>query len=80
MPREAIRVKIKTNGDPFDGSTGNLIDVEMDGMTRMYRVKLDKPVKIEGLSPVTEDLWAGEFLELISYEEDEDEVGDEEDL
>jgi hypothetical protein len=47
----------------FNNQTGLIIGTEMDGKTKMFRVRLDKPVKVPGLSdPVTSDLWSKEYL------------------
>lgn len=46
----------------FHGHAGVVIGEEPDGKTRMYRVKLDVPVPIEGMEPVTDDLWARNYL------------------
>ena len=50
----------------FEGQLGTVREIEMDGRTRMYRVRLDTPVSIEigngGATVVTDDLWSGEYL------------------
>lgn len=56
------QVKISGGGMPaFHGKTGRITGVEMG----MYRVVLDEAVEIEGLEPVTDDLWEGQFLKTV---------------
>ncbi len=50
----------------FVGKIGTIVNVELDGRTKMYRVKLDKPVEIPGVGLVEDDLWAGQYLKTIS--------------
>lgn len=64
------RVKIVTpkghsSFKEFEGQTGTVIGFEMDGRTKMHRVKLDNPVNIPGLGLVEDDIWAGEYLRTI---------------
>jgi hypothetical protein len=59
------RVKIKSGMQEFVGKTGTVVGEEMDGRTRMYRVRLDEPVEIPGVGMVEDDLWAGSFLKTI---------------
>ena len=46
----------------FNAATGRVVGVEMDGRTKLYRVLLDKPVEVEGVGLVEDDLWAGRYL------------------
>lgn len=46
----------------FEKRTGVVIAEEMDGRTRMYRVRLDEPVEIGGVGTVYDDLWSGKYL------------------
>jgi proline racemase len=48
----------------FIGKTGTVIDIE-GTRPKMYRVRLDAPVEIEGIGSVTDDLWEGRFLKAI---------------
>ena len=58
------RVKILSGMSEFVGKIGTIVDDnERDGRTKLYRVELDEPVKIDGVGMVTDDLWAAEFLE-----------------
>lgn len=47
----------------FHGKRGTVIGYEKDGRTTLHRVKLDEPVFIKGIGMVTDDLWAGEYLQ-----------------
>lgn len=60
------RVKILDGMKEFVGKTGQVVDVEKDGSTKMYRVKLDKPVEIPNVGMVDNDLWAREYLKVIT--------------
>lgn len=51
--------------DPFAGQTGYVRGFEMDGRTKMYRVRLDNPVDVPGVGLVTDDLWAGHLLKVL---------------
>lgn len=61
------RVKILAGMDEFIGRTGTITEnTEKDGLTTMYRVRLDKPVWVESLGyEVEDDLWAGHTLRNI---------------
>lgn len=63
--RPGQRVQIKSGMPQFVGQTGEIVGVERDGRTKMYRVRLDRPVEIPGLGPVTDDLWAAEHLKTL---------------
>jgi len=56
------RVVIKGGMAAFVGKTGRVVNIERDGSTKMYRVRLDVPVEIAGIGKVTDDLWTAEFL------------------
>jgi hypothetical protein len=45
----------------FEGQLGTIIDIE-DGRPKMFRIRLDSPVAIEGLGLVRDDLWAREYF------------------
>jgi len=49
----------------FIGARGSIIDSEQDGRTTMYRVRFDSPVIVQGLDPVTDDLFAGRYLRNV---------------
>lgn len=49
-------------GLAFNGQTGRVLYSEKVGRERFYRVKLDKPVLIDGLGPVSDDLWTRKYL------------------
>ena len=49
----------------FEGKTGTVVGVEMDGQTKMVRVRLDTPVEVEHVGTVHDDLWAGKFLQVL---------------
>ncbi len=59
------RVKVTGGMPEFVGSTGTVVNVEKDGRTAMYRVRLDSPVNVPGVGLVTDDLWAGEYLRPV---------------
>lgn len=59
------RVKILEGMREFIGKTGTVLYSEQDGYTRMYRVRLDKPVMVDGVGLVEDDLWARAFLKII---------------
>jgi hypothetical protein len=52
----------------FVGKTGRIIDTEFDGPTVLFRVKLDEPITLPFAltEPVTDDLWAAEYLERVT--------------
>lgn len=49
----------------FVGSVGTIIGEERDGGTRMFRVHLDTPIVINGIGPVTDDLWSSAHLRKV---------------
>lgn len=61
-------VKIISGMPEFVGRTGHVYNIEYDGGGRgkhkMYRVMLDKPIHIEGIGEVTDDIWAREHLKV----------------
>jgi hypothetical protein len=64
------RVKIVTpkgyqSFKEFEGCTGTVVGFEMDGRTKMHRVKLDEPVMVHGVGLVKDDIWSGKFLRTI---------------
>jgi hypothetical protein len=72
MRKQALQdgddVKISQPGDfggAFDGKTGTIQGIEMDGGTKMYRVRLDTPVNIPGIGQVTDDLWSSKYLKKL---------------
>jgi len=59
------RVKITGGMNEFVGRTGTVIDEQMDGRTKLYRVQLDTPVEVEGVDQVTDDLWSRQYLKIV---------------
>jgi hypothetical protein len=59
------RVRITRGMPEFVGMTGTITGMEMDGRNKMWRVKLDRPVDVPGVGPVTDDLWTSEFLKPL---------------
>jgi hypothetical protein len=45
----------------FEGKTGTVVNTE-GTRPKMYRVRLDEPVTIDGLGQVRDDLWSREWL------------------
>jgi hypothetical protein len=46
----------------FVGQKGMIVDIEKDGRTTMYRVRLQTPVEIPGVGLVKVDIWEGRSL------------------
>ncbi len=46
----------------FEDQIGTVSEVEMDGRTKMFRVRLDSPVEVPGVGSVTSDLWSREHM------------------
>jgi len=63
--KRQTRVKITGGMDEFIGRTGTVIDEQMDGRTRLYRVQLDTPVEVEGIGQVSDDLWSRQYLKVV---------------
>lgn len=49
----------------FIGKTGEIIGREGGGEWLAYRVRLDRPVHVEGVGEVTDDFWEGELLRAV---------------
>lgn len=54
-------VRILSGLDEFVGKTGTVIDKE----DRMYRIRLDTPVRVEGVGVVRDDLWERNGFKLL---------------
>lgn len=60
------RVKVVRGMSEFVGSTGVVVDVDKrSGAETMYRVRLDRAVKVEHVGMVTDDLWAKDYLQKV---------------
>ncbi len=46
---------------PFNGKIGDVVGKE----GKLYRVRFHEPVHIEGIGPVTCDLWEGKYLRKV---------------
>jgi hypothetical protein len=64
-----VRIKAGPGGmREFFGVTGTVIGREKDGHTVLHRVELDKPVMINTIGVVTDDLWSKDHLEELDDE------------
>jgi hypothetical protein len=63
--RLSQHVKIVGGMAEFVGKTGTIVDFEKGDRAKMYRVRLDEPVEIDGCGTVTDDLWEGSLLRRI---------------
>lgn len=62
MMQYGTRVKILAGGSEFVGKTGRVVGEENYGRQKLYRVRLDEPVIVEGVGRVTHDLWEKQYL------------------
>ena len=56
--------KMPFMNDPFAGRMGTIVGTEKYSRSESpyYRVRLDEPVRIEGVGLVRDDLWMGQCL------------------
>lgn len=60
------RVEITGGMSEFIGATGYIASHGYeDARDRLYRVRLDRPVMIEGVGLVQDDLWGPDFLKPL---------------